>query len=543
MAEPLSFTDLPRKIRIRIYTLSGLVRFCPIDLNKEGDRQKARLRVPRVRSQLADRGFPLDTTWHCHYVRRKRGGGPPSKRGLECFCPALPLHLLFLCRSIHNEIVPILYGQNKFKLTREGPGGLRLLRTLNPNALAAMTSLHISLNKLGENKALDRTALDGGPVIQDFALLCERMTQLIPISQMKFSLTCNPADVATVNQITKSIEMIPVMKECAIHYGPVQERGTIPRRNARLGPSSNLELGRLAHKTGRYLSGTSVMALDTSFPFNKLPWEIRRLVLTHSDLVAHYIRTQWNYDGIEIHDGKLASIPACCTKCSDCLEGCFCSAGSEAYSTTCVCYKFPTAFFQVSKQMTQEALDVFLSQNRFIFTGPMYSTLHFFRSHVAWLSQLRKVDFRFDETQVRNWRLYNYDQPWGELVSLIKNNLSGSKLWVSIDAGDDWQACCSAAENDREEELEQIHDTYRQIIQPWQRVKDLLKFHVFFSWFYDYEALAEKEVMGEAYDSADEGKIPYESGGRTRHSDFPHGVPSELFQHRYEQRGLPSIYR
>ena len=478
--ETLGFTDLPQNVRVKIYILAGLVRACPVDIRKEGIRHTHGRSYQSIH-RLTGGGRKLEEK-SCYYDRQVNGGSS-MPMDLRCFCLAIPLQLFYLCRSIHDEVVSILYGRNKFQFTWIKFGGLQLVRKLSPIAFASMTSLHVFLYRSPGTDLSAKNLIASPSEYQDLRALCERMAQFVPESQMGFKFTCIPTDVKMGRQIARALQLLPVMKDCAISYGSIQD----------------MELKRLVQDTGLYLLGAGVVALKapkTPFPFEKLPMDIRRLVLGHTDLVARYVRIRWEpdiTDELRIHDGKLECRRGCCIKCSNYGEGCFCSSGRAAFSTTCVCYQFPTAIFLVSRMMCHEAHKVFLSQNRFIVTGETTLTEKFLSSHTAWLNRLRKIDFGFDNTQILRWisGSSNCDPPrWQELVGLIETHCSLPILEVSLDAGNRWFYDQIATKNKVKYGL-RLMQLYRQIIKPWRNVKGLRQFHVLFEGFEEYDGVPE----------------------------------------------------
>ena len=481
MAKPkLSFTDLPQNVRVKIYIMAGLVRPCPIDIRKEGIRHTHR-KSDQSTHRLAGHGRMQEQRSCCYERQANDRSFMPTD--LKCFCLAIPLQLIYLCRSIHDEVLSIFYGQNKFRFTWIKFGGLQLLRKLSPIAFASMTSLHVFLYRSPGTDLSVKSLIASPSEYQDLRALCERIAQFVPELQMRFRFTCIPTDVKMGRQIARALQLLPVMKDCAISFGSIQD----------------MELKRLVQDTGRYLLGAGVVALEapkTPFPFEKLPMDIRSLVLRHTDLVARYVRVRWEpdiTDELRIHDGKLVCRRGCCAQCSNYGEGCFCSSGRAAFSTTCVCYQFPTAIFLVNRMMCHEARKIFLSQNRFVVTGEMALTEKFLSSQNDWLSRLRKIDFGFNNSQVLRWisDSSNCDPPrWQELVGLIESHCSLPTLEVSLDAGDHWLYNRIAKINKLKYGL-RLTQLYRQIINPWRKVKGLLKFHVLFEGFEEYDGVPE----------------------------------------------------
>ena len=110
MEMALSFLDLPQSLRVRIYTLAGFLRQCPIGFTCEGARRKL------YKSPAWYYSFPEE---NCDYYYRLKQGyrWQPDELRLECFCSPLPWQLLHVSRTVHDEVERILYSNNRFKLT------------------------------------------------------------------------------------------------------------------------------------------------------------------------------------------------------------------------------------------------------------------------------------------------------------------------------------------------------------------------------------------------------------------------------------------
>jgi hypothetical protein len=126
--EKISFLSLPVSVRRYIYILAGLARSCPIDLNHEGPRK---VEYFQICTEQISRN--IDIQWHrtedvpasisprdvvaafCCFYRSKRFEGRaifPGPDGIDCVCGPLPFTLLLVSRTIHFEVMPILYPEN-----------------------------------------------------------------------------------------------------------------------------------------------------------------------------------------------------------------------------------------------------------------------------------------------------------------------------------------------------------------------------------------------------------------------------------------------
>jgi hypothetical protein len=96
-----SLLNLPYEIRLKIYTFSGLVRPCPIDL--------AWIPFGLTVGTGPNRNQPKP--YECYWRLRNRGitrFGKINQEGRECFCPSIPVQLLSVSRAVNADVVPIL---------------------------------------------------------------------------------------------------------------------------------------------------------------------------------------------------------------------------------------------------------------------------------------------------------------------------------------------------------------------------------------------------------------------------------------------------
>lgn len=135
-----SFLDLPDASRNRVYERAGLLRHCPIDLNREsatGLKLDEIHASDRVRRNV------------CHflygYSNRYGPNADWSEASVDCVCRrksgAIPVQLFRVSRKANLECSRILYGRNKFKVCRSRPGGLQPLLHMSAATLSHFTAL------------------------------------------------------------------------------------------------------------------------------------------------------------------------------------------------------------------------------------------------------------------------------------------------------------------------------------------------------------------------------------------------------------------
>ena len=428
----------------------------------------------------------------------------------ECYCDYIPLQLLLSCRVIHDEVVPLLYGRNVFKLSC--PDWKRkVFQPPSSMALASLTCLQLYLS--------DRTryAEDIAEVVDLFSTKCT-------LPKLDLSLSYNFDDPIDFRRLAECWESFSNLKMCAISLG-------VSRR-----PSTAALAKAMA------LQATSAPGgMRKPFPFMDLPKEIRYEVLLHTDLVVHW-RKGWETDGLSVVNGQRAiggqrvtGRVVCCGQCTPSRAICCCPQFSASFSLTCTCYHFPSAFFTVSRQFYREAQKVFYSENRFSFYGHPFDTITFFRKlRPALLGHIRFIDLQLGLDEIFLWptETQSGHPDWKSLLTFLSQNLDLSKIILSLDAGYSprtWRldGC----------DLPEILDFYRDITESFHQLpafRKLRGFQMFLPCFNEYEAVAEKKIMGEQYDSALQGKVPYER----RALDYPHGLPYKRPEWKYWRLGV-----
>ena len=390
-----TFLSLPLTLRRRIYSLTGLVRVCPIDLNREGqgkdqylqiclatlrrtfadwDQHMEQRRSKSPREQIADM---------CCFYRNKRSGGKanfPGPGGVDCVCGPLPIGLLLVSSAIYSEVMTMFYSENRFKICLTAPGGLTALFRMSPAALQAMTCLHVRLNncgcvpghvcsldnrprsqpfffscpschrscKCGTELPLSSQDAELGPLLLEWQNLTTHLARHLRSYQLRLSVVCDTLDQQVARQIVQPLQELPLLTGCAI----------------RLGQSPNPRLRLLAETATRQAMGQPPIP-STIFPWQDLPSEIQLRVLSYSDLVAPRL--------VEWEEGWGLGRSACCQQCTDSLETCCCPSLHAAFSSLgCRCWQWPSELFLVNKTWREQALRIAYSSNSFSVSRPRH---------------------------------------------------------------------------------------------------------------------------------------------------------------------------
>ena len=484
---------LPLSVRLEIYALSRIVRRCPIDFIKEAERRKVLVRAFPNSSGLRRFQPYLDCLYNPHThgrFFRRRLGCP------ECFCAPVPLQLLLSCRLIHDEVVPLLYGRNVFMLSIDAYR-TTLFKQPSSTSLSFLRYLQITIPRQGMSE-----------VSGALKLFSEECT----LTKLDLSLSYDNFGPIGFGRLSECLERFSGLKSCAISLGTPGE----PRR------TSLAKM--LVLKATKTLDSTQLQP----FRFMDLPEEMRYEVLLHTNLVVRW-REGCETVGISVVNGRQAiggkrvsGLAMCCRKCTPSCAMCCCSQRHAAFSLTCACYRFPGELFQVSWQFYEEAQKVFCGENRFSFYGHPLDTVEFLRKlSPGSFKLIRTIDLQIGLEEVFLWppESQGGHPHWKNLLFYLSQHLDLSRVIISLDATynpQTWRldGC------DMPEFLafyQDITESFRQL----PAFRKLRGFQMFLPCFNEYEAVAEKAIKGDQYDSALQGKIAFEN----RALDHPHGVP------------------
>ncbi|MCJ1434257.1 Endonuclease III-like protein 1 [Xylographa pallens] len=421
----------------------------------------------------------------------------------ECYCDAIPLQLLQCCRAVYHEVHDLLYAHNVFKLSWWNLPARETFQRLSAGAVATITALQVDL---GSIERRDRMIVTEEDIDKLFDIIATKCTT----TKLNFTLACDVLERKRIGVVTQPFKRLTHLRSCAVCLAGMPD----------------VSLGKLAKQM--VLGATDHVGRATAFPFMKLPKELRRQILEHTDLVVRWRDQMWSDDGLVIQDGlHLADNKPnyCCRRCTSSHAFCCCPHLNSSFSASCACFIFPSAFFRVSHQFATEAREVFFSHNRFIFTGPPDGTLSFLRGQpAAMLRLIRQIDFQMSTSNVVNWPRPDDGglRAWRAVVPFLADNLHLANLALAIDTGPAHDTYRNLFDLDARRN--DIRDFHHAVIEPLRadpRFRHLRSFHVFWALFNDDEADAERAVKGPDYDSAREGKIPYSR----RNPNFPHGVP------------------
>jgi len=495
----LTFLDLPFEARVDIYTFSGLVRPCPIDLTFRREPTPPPHQVDRVED-------------NCYYELTQRGSMIYSTYRYKCVCPELPTALLLISTAVRKEARTVLFGRNKFVYRRHAGSDLSFFWSLSAFGLAAMTSLFIRLNcwpcRRGHDAINDpistcsfcsASIAQGDPVlcqgdrhgqnlIKQWRALCIRLGSLVSPGRLKLTLVCDVGNLDTGKAVVEPLAYLPVLRECTL----------------RLGRQPNNDLRALARQTSQSLTRA---VPEAGFPFDSLPEELRVRILSFSHLgsLGSY---HGGYKLLRIEDNRLAKgnrepvpRPICCSGCTETFADCCCPTAYASYSASCECRLFPLELFLVSKTMYRDTLRTMYSENCFDFVQNPEITVSFLsRLPAGALTFIRRIQFRFSQEQVQRWYIDGLRDHWNRLVAFVQRNLHLSNLLIVVNLQAVYDICLW--HDSDEDEVRFVYEIYCQITGALCALHGLCDLHFLLGWFTDLEPILERQVMGEAYDSS-----------------------------------------
>ena len=502
----LSLLDLPSAVRHRIDILAGLVRFCPIDLNREGSRAELHL---------------SHNDGACFYRHRKFHGRfygcNTGETVVHCGCSKLPYSLLYVSKAISKEVVHTLYSGNQFSISAHGKGGLEPLQRLRPGALAALRSLSIRLNNCScvyghssfpgrdispchrlckgygiHDKAIGSEARQDKALLRAWCDLAQTLSRSITPGVLKFSLACDVKDLHTANQI----------------IAPLKQFSSLETTSIRLGEKPNHELYELARSRAVRLIGQLDSNSSYSYSYH-LPEEVLEQILSYTDLIASYDLEWLPGHGLVPFD--------CCKTCVATLDSCSCAFYHAAFSSTCTCWRLPISLFLTSRVVRRIATAAFYSKNRFVpppdqldwrriymKTGKFHSPLTRFLERLppAGLIHLRRIALIFPDLDPEAFLLdKRKTTEWLRAIEVLPNlDLSRLTLALYIDSApymsDVWPTPA------------QRQKRFLRVLQLLAPVAKIRKFFVFVDHETEqFEGLLEKSIIGRDYDSIANGKV------------------------------------
>lgn len=370
-----TFLDLPYHVRRQIYLYAGLVRKCPIDLNspKSSDQDGEYISgddegFHNHQSNTAPYKCLDRNNWLWHLDRDLINDSSESVHG--CHCEPLPSQLLFVARRVYNDVVPIIYSQNRFTVSVNHHNRLRPLLRLGSRELSHLALLTVRLDactcvgtyRQGAREREDRDFYGSHPkcfhpaihlrtnnwVASEWSNIATRLAQYIQPNNLDLTLVCGNFPCQSSSSAVVGATSALKLRECRV----------------RLGTEKDPTLSGLAEST--CLSATDRITAS-SFPFASLPSELQQNIFYQSDLV--YDKTlEWNpiQKVFTTNDWRLSwGQPPCCGTCARHDAVCCCSVQFSAFSSTCTCASASLQKLLVSRKVREQASRAFYTCNDF----------------------------------------------------------------------------------------------------------------------------------------------------------------------------------
>ena len=541
-----SLTDLPPNVRSQIYSYLHLVRDGHIHLNvtKFGENREY------VAGPISDccclncvERYPMYNKWSCSLLS--------------------PLPLLLTCRTLYQEMCPILYSSNHFTISRNSPGGLGGMFSLRALALASLTSLTIAVNKCkiydADNAGQEVVFYDCGDcagweevdgddifetaseectehptiksviplgcvsrsdrgIISEWNRLCKHIACSIPPNRLRLCLICDVKDVETAQEVIKPMRQLPILLACSI----------------RLSTETDHRLRCMAVKATRELTG-KYSSLPPSPRLPQLPHEIQIQILQHTDLVApHDLRwapeqgliclskspneknSVWAQNSVWPQNPHALNTCEVCFSVHKPRQRFERQVPKIARASQCWCWRFPTELFLVSSAYHRESTRIFYSSNHFYIYGGINNCWNERDMCPRFIQQLprdarqylRSLQFLLPVSA--RWP----EGDWKEELLILSRSVELSRLTVTIDEslwrGRDTSYGWSTA-------IDEISWQRTQgVVEPFMKLGRLKDFFVHLGYPMTSrdseelrnrrEKILERRVMGSDYDSEERGK-------------------------------------
>lgn len=321
--------------------------------------------------------------------------------------------LLCVCRTVHDEVLDILYSTNCFTIYGHGPGSFEPILNLNPRSLALLRNLDVRIlaikweSELWPSRSssiLSVSDWNDRDVVRQWQRTAKYLFDHITLTKCNFTLECETDGLQTAEQVVEPLSSIRTLSTCTI----------------RLSFRFDQRLMELARSTSLLATGRNP-TVSGSFRYFDLPTEIQLMILEYTDLITplrvvetdaedkFYLR----YELIDENGEAQDDVSGIYRRCGD-----HCPLDYSAFCSYCSCWAPPAPLFLVSRDFRALALEVFFTKNRFIITPPdrdhsgqqeelsVFPATTFFGKTVPWcaLQFLRNVDIALPAFQADYFR-------------------------------------------------------------------------------------------------------------------------------------------
>ena len=516
-----SFLCLPPAIRLRIYSLAGLLEDIDIDLNQ--------------RPGTDSWPWPFADDFHFTF------------------------NLLLTCRTIYTEASSIVYNTNRFFIRYRGSQSLQALRNLTPISLSSLAYLTVHLNitscAIGQPCSNIQTPEGRARHRYDKPLQSSSRRSQLALFEWQSTARYVMAHVQPFNFQLHLLCDVEDLEAAELAVEPLSSTQTLLGCALRLCRQPDPLIQDLARKTATRAMGRCLDQLESPFRFLALPRELRCLVLEYTDLVTPLCEVEWDPEkGYYLRystsgcggswDCPSELHRACrfrnCWHCSN--IGCFCSRSHTAFSSKCHCWSPPTSLFLVCRVLLEDVQNVFFTWNRFVIipsTGcnrpadktPNRLEISAFLKDVVPSNALRLLRFLevvippFEEDYLRPHEPAYQD--WLQTIDRIGEQLCLPMLTVRVYMAEylprDGETTTFRAKMTKEQVMT-IIKMYARTLGPLSKLRGLRRFFVHLAWPFTWtragrqrrrhdpesvqeqirisEQRIERLVMGDGYDSS-----------------------------------------
>jgi hypothetical protein len=530
------FLELPFKIRLQIYHEAGLVSGRMIHLNHWSPSK---------------RSYDNPRMWESGYEPRHWDPWGDARRART----SLPVNLFAVCRCVYDELRGVLYGENRFVISRKLLRGLRALEHLSDATLREIRFLTIRVNvsscenfccggrdacgnahscrspitAVAHDAPLGHSSDADQLVISQWRQICTQLARSLQPSKLALYIICDCADAATAQMVIKPLLLLPTLQDCGI----------------RLAMHSDEKISALAKDVVLCLTSSPRPGIPPPFRFLDLPKEIQRHILEFTTLINYTVKCWPNRLDYGVRCRKRGSIAEDNDPMSvdpRPLLHCFCGYAHSAFNFRCKCRDeiFPYSMFFVSREFRDAAMQIFYGQNEFIvsmegfipeipLSSPPYPHLdrgnaevsivpglaYFPHSSIKYLTKL-VLDFA--------WHELEYLQPngtgwkhWLETINLLDRDANLGALNVELHFNESFYPDLWTEKPTFDPEYEgYMLQAYKNFIRPMNALRGLKKLFIYLHWNTsfelpdrrpEHEGMLEKMMMGETYDAWKHGKV------------------------------------
>jgi len=554
--------ELPFKIRRQIYHAAGLPTNSSIDMNFSGI----------IRKGMADgRSKPWDLSdfYRINHRDEAEAIGNEHFKRFDLSLPKslLPLNLLYVCHAMHDEVEKLLYGENRFVITRRDPGGLTALENLSISAIRQLRQLTIRINisscigicccgpswcgnwreiqnwRHEHDSPLSHSSAAEGSLVSQLGNICSYLGNIIP-DQLSLYIICDCQDFEAAKMIVQPLLALPKLRDCAI----------------RLSMSHRERFQHLATSTVFFAMGRQRLP-EVPFRFLSLPIEIQIQILMYTNLVPRKVYEYSRYTGnmfirdvrsrhcigdasefpvtVDSHDGAQ-------TWLNGSAPCCFCTKAHSAFMFQCKCEDDHSKYFLVSRPFKEVAELVYYGENRFIIPSSGLKPQYENTASKEWLENGNAATlpfvqwFRNDSFKLVKFLRLNFEQldqnrgllsptgweQWLNTIDTLRTHPGISKLTLDIHMSEPfWYPPWEKSEDETMPNISELNSQrgdrmikiYRKLFTSMRslgQLKDLfinLNYETSDGYLEDdgrreQERILECLVMGEGYDAWKRGK-------------------------------------